>query len=278
VPQIALVANPRSGKGDTPGDVESELRRAGADVVRFDIEDAEAAAASGADRVVVAGGDGSIGLVAACAARAGKPLGVVPVGTANDFARAIGIPLDLSEACRLAANGTAGRRIDLARIHGRPFVNVASAGLAVKAARGAAGLKKLLGPGAYAVGALRAGVSAEPVECEVSCDGERVFSGRAWQVIVANTGAFGGGAGIAAADPADGLLDVTVVEAGPRLALIKRGYAMRAGTLLSEDGVRHARGRRIEVEGPTRFNVDGELCRDPGEFRVEPGAVEVVAP
>ena len=94
------------------------------------------------------------------------------------------------------------RRLELGRLaDGRPFVNVASAGLASVAARRAAPLKPRLGPLAYAVGAVRAAATAAPLRCTVRADGETVYEGAAWQVIVAVTGAFGGGSDVGAADP-----------------------------------------------------------------------------
>jgi diacylglycerol kinase (ATP) len=125
----------------------------------------------------------------------------------------------------------------------RPFVNAASAGLSPVAAGKAHGLKRLLGPVAYAVGALHAGLGAHPVRCRVSGDGERVFDGRAWQVIVAVTGAFGGGAGIDA-DPHDGELDVVVIEASSRARLIVHAYGLRAWRVEAQRGVRSWRGGR----------------------------------
>src|SRR5919202_590514 len=92
-------------------------------------EDLERLEASGPDRIAVAGGDGTIGPVAAIAGRLDVPLAVIPAGTANDFARANGLPADPVEAAALAARGTALRRLELGRLaDGRPFVNVASAG------------------------------------------------------------------------------------------------------------------------------------------------------
>ena len=85
-----------------------------------------------------------------------------PVGTANDFARALGLPEDLAEAVELAATGRRTERLDLGRVGERPFVNAASAGLSPVAAREAHGLKRALGPLAYTVGALRAGLFADP--------------------------------------------------------------------------------------------------------------------
>ena len=89
--------------------------------------------------MVVAGGDGSIGLAALVAAEMGVPLAVVPVGTANDFARALELPMDLEEACALARDPRATtRHAELALAGERPFVNAAATGLSViAAARGA---------------------------------------------------------------------------------------------------------------------------------------------
>ena len=148
---IALLANPDSGSGEA-GEVERKLREHGAAVTRFDLDHADDAAAAGPQRIVVAGGDGSVGCGAAAAARAGVPLGVVPVGTANDFARALDLPEDVDEAVAIAADGARTERLDLGRAGERPFVNAASAGLSPVAARNAHGLKSALGPLAYTVG------------------------------------------------------------------------------------------------------------------------------
>ena len=263
--RLALVANDAAGSGATAEEVADRLRAAGADVTQVvDVGEPERAAATESDRLVVAGGDGSVGPAAAAARTAGIPLAVIPTGTANDFARALGLPRELEAACALAADpGAHIREHDLARAAGRPFVNAASAGLSVIAARRARPLKRSLGPLAYAAGGLRAGLAAHPLDCRVVVDGAERFAGRAWQVIVAGTGAFGGGSQVEAADESDGRLDVAVLEAGPRVALVRRAWAMRRGDVTEQAGVRHARGRRIEVEGRAagEFNVDGEVCR-----------------
>jgi diacylglycerol kinase (ATP) len=272
-----LLANPESGRGQAPA-VERMLRDRGAEVRRFALDDRADAVACGPDRIVVAGGDGSLGCAAEAAARAGVPLAVVPVGTANDFARALELPMDLAEACRLAVEGTETRRLELAWMGERPFVNVASAGLSPVAAAKAHGLKRLLGPLAYSVGALRAGLAAQPVRCRVRCDDDPLFDGSAWQVSVAATGAFGGGATLDG-DPHDGRLDVVVIEAGSRARLVFHAYGMRAGGVESQRGVRSARGREVEVHthGTAAFNVDGEVLEaDGGRFHVEGRAFALV--
>jgi diacylglycerol kinase (ATP) len=157
--RIALSANTQSGGGLDPEPLADAMREHGAEVEIFGCQpdELERLAASKPDRVAVAGGDGTIGPAAETAGRIGAPLAVIATGTANDFARANGLPVDPLEAAALAASGTETRDLELGRLaDGRPFVNVASAGLAAKAARHASPFKKVLGPLAYAVGALRA--------------------------------------------------------------------------------------------------------------------------
>lgn len=273
---LALLANPESGRGKAL-EAERELRELGAEVLRFDLDRARDAARSRAARIAVAGGDGSIAPAACAAGEAGVPLAVIPVGTANDFARAIGIPLEASEASRLAVAGTQTRRLDLAWMGSRPFVNVASAGLAPVAARHAGGLKRILGPLSYSAGAVRAAARARPIRCRVHCDRDLYFDGRAWQVSVAASGAFGGGASVEA-DPGDGELDVVVFRAGSRARLIGHAYRLRAGGVRVRPGVHAARCREIGVDAENGgFNVDGELVEvRQARFRIEPRAFEVV--
>jgi diacylglycerol kinase family enzyme len=269
--RIALIANEASGGGLDPEPLAATMRRHGAEVSVYDPEDLDAVAGWEPERVAVAGGDGSIGRCAELAGRLGVPLAVIPTGTANDFARAAELPPEPEAACVLAATGEALRALELGRLAGgRPFVNVASAGLASAAARRAAPLKPKFGPLAYAVGAIRAAVSEQPLPCAVRADGREVFAGEAWQAIVAVTGAFGGGSEVGAADPEDGVLDVTVLPAGSRLALARRAWGMRRGTIAEQREVCHARGHVIEVDLPpgTEFNVDGELLDDDGMRRL----------
>jgi diacylglycerol kinase family enzyme len=275
--RIALVANPRSGRGSEPAELAERLD---AEVVPIGLGDTVPA---GVERLVVAGGDGSIGPCAEAASVAGVPLAVLPVGTANDFARFHGLPFDLDAAIALATAGERTIRLELARIDGRPFVNVASGGLAPVAAEKAQPLKGVLGPAAYAVGAVAAGVTADRIHCVARVDGEVVFDDEAWQVIVASSGAFGGGAEVEEADPADGRLDLVAVPAGSRLALPGRAAAMRRGDLAAQDDVLHRTGREITltVAEATLFNVDGEIvaCQTGTvAFTVQPAAYSLIIP
>ncbi len=276
---IALIVNARSGSGREPGDLAEGLAALGPSVEVFEPGDAEAAAGSGAERVVVAGGDGSIAPAAAAAGAADLPLAVIPVGTANDFARGLELPSDLLDALHLAARGTVLRRLDLCLLGERPFVNAASAGLAAQAAERATGLKRVLGPLAYMVGALGAGLSERPIRCAVRLDGHPVFEGRAWQLTVAGTGSFGAGSRLESAVVDDGLLDVAVMQAGTRLRLVAYAYGLRSGTLTRRRGVRHGQAAEAELELPsdTELNVDGELVRSgPVGVSVQRGAFRLV--
>ncbi|HET8757676.1 MAG TPA: diacylglycerol kinase family protein [Solirubrobacteraceae bacterium] len=276
--RIAIAANTASGGGFDPAPLLAALPEA----ERFACDDLDGIAAAAPDRIVVAGGDGSVGPLAALAGELAVPLAVIPVGTANDFARVNALPSDPLEAARLAAAGACTRSLELGRLaDGRPFVNVASAGLASVAARNAQPLKARLGPLAYGVGAARAAATERPLPVTVHADGQEVFTGPCWQAIVAVSGAFGGGSGVADARPDDGLLDVVVLPAGSRLALARRAWGMRRRTIAQQRDVVHARGAVMAVGLPAgaEINVDGEI-RHGGLERVtvRPHAFDLVVP
>jgi YegS/Rv2252/BmrU family lipid kinase len=269
-----LICNPAAGSAPDVQGMTDRLRAFGVELT----EDA-----APAERVIVVGGDGTIAPGAELAARRGVPLAVVPAGTANDFARAHGLPEDIDEAIALAADpGAPTRRLELAEMDGRPFVNVAGAGLAPAAAERAKPFKRALGPTAYAAGAVMAGASEDPIAVTATVDGQPAFAGHAWQVTVASTGAFGGGAEIDDADPADGRLDLVVVPESSRAALPKVALAMRRGTLTRLEEVVHRRGTEVlvHVPGQIPFNVDGEIVEagPTVRFTVRPGAFALLVP
>jgi len=152
--QVHLVFNASSGSGSDSDDVRQQLRALGAVIVDDPGE---------AERIVVWGGAPAAEL----ALRHDIPLGVVPAGTANDFAAAAGLPDDPDAALELAVTGRETRPMELGRLDDRPFVNAASAGLAPAAAKRADPLKRLLGPVAYPAGALAAGLLDNPLKLAV---------------------------------------------------------------------------------------------------------------
>ena len=86
------------------------------------------------DLVILGGGDGTLNSAAPALTETGLPLGILPLGTANDLARTLSIPTDLREAAQVIVNGHV-RRIDLGEVNGKPFFNIASLGLSVKMTR-----------------------------------------------------------------------------------------------------------------------------------------------
>lgn len=236
---------------------------------------------------VVAGGDGTLHVVAAALDRRGAlgavPLGLVPLGTGNDLARGLGLPLEPGEAAGRIAGGTPGP-VDLLRgtgeMAGAIVLNAAHAGIGVTAAEHAAGLKEVVGGAAYAAGAARAGIASDGLDLRVEVDGEPLAGGRPLLLVgVGNGCSIGGGTLLFPdADPADGLLEVVAVDDRGVFERLRLGLAARLGTHLDLDGVHAARGREVAVAGEAAWNDDGELgttCAGRA-LRVDAGAWSLV--
>jgi YegS/Rv2252/BmrU family lipid kinase len=221
--------------------------------------------------LVVAGGDGSLHLVVNRLFQRGalgeEPLGLVPLGTGNDFARGAGLPLEPEAAATVIVDGRP-HEFDLLTTDGPPgeiVVNAAHAGLGAEAADAASAAKPVLGPLAYPIGALIAGVRETGWRLDVEVDGDSVTVGedgdRLLMVGVANGPSIGGGTRLcppARAD--DGQLDVVVVAATGPLARTSFARDLKRGTHLDRDDVTHRRGQRVVIRGePLRHNADGEL-------------------
>src|SRR6478735_529461 len=120
------------------------------------------------DLVAVGGGDGTLNAAALGVIEAGLPLGVLPLGTANDLARTLGIPFDLEGAARVIAEGRT-RHIDLGLVNGQPFFNVASLGLSAELAQKLTrDIKRRFGRLSYAIAALRVLSRARPFSAIIS--------------------------------------------------------------------------------------------------------------
>lgn len=233
------------------------------------------------DLIIIGGGDGSLNCAADALAESNKPLGILPLGTANDLARTLNIPTDLAAACRVIADGHT-RRIDLGRVNNKPFFNAASIGLSVAITRRLSkGAKGLLGVLAYAVTAVRALGSGRPFRTEIRCDGE-THRARTVQITVGNGRHYGGGLTVAEdAAPDDGRLDVYSLEVGHWFGLLPLLPALWRGNFKGREQVRVLRGRVVEVvtRRPRSVTADGEVVtRTPAVFTVQPGAVTVFVP
>lgn len=234
------------------------------------------------DVVLVGGGDGTLNAVLPALGDAGVILGVLPLGTANDFARSLGLPPDPLAAAAVLTQGFV-REVDLGRANDVPYLNVASLGLAVSLARRLnRGAKRTFGALAYPLAAFDAVRATRSFRVTVESEsGERLESRCIW-LAVGNGRFYGGGTPIA--DDAridDGQLDLCSLRPMPLLRLLPLALAVRRGTQRRWEGVDALRGERFRVttSRPLRVAVDGELrTRTPVTFEVVPKALRVLAP
>ncbi len=290
---LLLVTNAEAGSADDD-QVEAALAvlRAGFDVqVRATSspeELREALTSSPAATVVAAGGDGSLhALVNALAAvdlLRTRTVGLVPLGTGNDFARAASLPLDPGDAARVVLDGRT-REIDLvADDAGTLVVNEVHLGVGAQASRAAAGWKERLGRVGYVVGAVVAGLRPEFVRVAVRVDGEVLVEPdrRVAQVAVGNGTTVGGGTPLTPeAQLTDGQVDVLVSFAVGALSRLAYLASLRFGKHTRRSDVEYVRAREVTVEGAdfwvsTDGEIDGPLRRR--TWTVQPGAMTMLLP
>jgi diacylglycerol kinase family enzyme len=241
-------------------------------------------------RPVVLGGDGSFHALVAALHALGRtgghtpPVGLVPLGTGNDLARSLGLPLEPVAATQVVLHGSP-RAIDvLVDDAGGVAVNAVHLGVGAEAAEQAAPLKGGLGRLAYPIGAVLAGIRGRGWRVRVNVDGRVVAGGRQRVLMVglANGARIGGGAPLApGARPDDGLVDVLVSFSTSLPARLIYGALLRRGQHPRLRDVVTMRGREIAVLGePVPINVDGEIGAPITERRwsVTPAAVQVMVP
>lgn len=238
---------------------------------------------TGARLVVVGGGDGTVGAVAGQLAdlpAAQRPvLAVLPLGTANDFARTLALPSNVAGAVEVLVAGKVVD-VDLGRANGAPFLNVASLGLSVGLTRALRpGLKRRLGPAAYPVAALLAYRRHRPFRVRLDFpDGDftPLDLGDLLQVTVGNGRHFGGGNTVAPdAGIDDHILDLYAIRAGRLRDHLSLARLLRDGTVIEHEDVQHLLTRAVTVatDEPEAVNLDGELATtSPVEFRVQRNA------
>lgn len=297
--KICVILNPRAGNSEA---VRESLRRAASGQNGMEVREtseagmarelAARAVQEGFDRVVAAGGDGTLnGVLNGLAPDFGRAeLGLVPAGTGNDLARTLGIPPEPEEAVALLLSGSA-RPLDVARLQiGEErhwFLNVSAGGFmgevdeALKTE-----FKEAWGPLSYLRTAFEAVTELEAYRVRLVLDPGTAEEERirlaAVNVAVANGRFVGGGLMVAPeAAPDDGLLDVVAIRAAPvaRLSLLASRVVM--GQHLDHELVLHRRVRSLEIcsEPPMPFNADGEpIGHTPARYQVIPGAVRFVAP
>jgi YegS/Rv2252/BmrU family lipid kinase len=235
----------------------------------------------GVDLVAVGGGDGTMNAAALGVIETGLPVGVLPMGTANDLARTLGIAPDIEVAARVIAEGHL-RRIDLGLVNGHPFFNVASVGLSAELARRLThDIKRRFGRLGYGLVAIRVLTQARPFSARISSEDGSVRV-RTLQIAVGNGRYYGGGNAVRDdAQIDDAHLDLYSLELSRawKLALMARSF--RNGEHGAWREVRAIRAREFDIttRKPHPINADGEIVTaTPAHFTIRPGAVSVFAP
>ncbi len=286
--RFTILLNPASAGGKAQRllpEVRAVLGAAGAEtnvVQTQDLPHAADAARAAADRgetVVALGGDGLVGALAA-ALKGTAPLGVLPGGRGNDFARALGIPQQIGPACRTLLEGEE-RALDLGQANGRAFACIASVGFDSEANRVANEARLIRGNLVYAWAAIRALITWKPVHFDVTLDGRDLeFDG--YTVAVANSAYYGGGMKVApAADPADGMLDVVFVKRTSKLRFLANLPKVFKGTHVQLDEIETHRGREVVMRADRAFDVyaDGDpITTLPATVKLVPEGLRVIAP
>lgn len=266
-----VVVNPRSRRGARLG---ATVRR---ELTALGVDCAPPGSREPVDAVVVAGGDGTFTRAIPLALARGVPMGLIPLGTFNELARTLEIPLDVAQACALIVRG-ATRAIDVARVNGVYYVNEASIGISSRITRlQRAADKRRWGWLAILWSVVRGLRYARPFRVEIEGNGRRERLS-AIQVTVANSHRFGGLITVEDAAIDDGQLDCYALEGRglfPVLALALAALRHRAGGVPE---LHTYRAPAIEIRTRRRHRIvaDGEPAgRTPARFEVCPGALKI---
>ncbi len=284
-----LLVNPSAGGGrvrELLPKAEAAMRAAGLEYrtvmttgVEHGVEQALAGAAAGEIPVVMSG-DGLIGQVGGALAGGSVPMGVIPGGRGNDFARVVEIPTEPAAAVGVLAGGVT-REIDVGEVNGKRFLCIASCGFDSDANRIANEAKWIKGNLVYAYAALRALIAWEPATFTLETNGERRrFTG--YSVGACNSKAYGGGMLVAPdAELDDGLLDVEVSGNVGKLRFLRGLGKIFEGEHREILEVQSWRAAvvRIEADRPFAVYADGDHIADlPATVTLLPRALNVIVP
>ena len=258
------------------------LRAAGFDLlvesslVKSAVSDAIIARQDDIDCVLVCGGDGTVNSAARGLMLTRLPMGLLPMGTANDLARTLDLPLDLEQAVDIVIGGHSVP-IDVASVNDHPFFNVASVGLSAELARGLSSeTKRKWGRLSYALAAARVLAAARPFTAWIASQDERVHV-RTLQIAIGNGRHYGGG-NVVEANAAidDGQLDLyslelrSVLQLAFMLPWFRKGEHGTWSEVRTEHGVEFV----VETRTPRPVNADGELVTEtPAHFKMHRRAV-----
>jgi YegS/Rv2252/BmrU family lipid kinase len=292
-----IIVNPYAGRWKAQAaipDIERACRKIGqayelvvTEGPNHGIELAREAALAGFSPIVSAGGDGSIsevvnGLMQAAGDEVAVPLGVIPLGTADDFADMLGLEKEVEAACRVILAGHT-RVVDVGCVNGRFFDNNSAMGLEPMVTITERRMKRIKGTPRYILAALKAIVNHEPWHVRlVWDDGE--YEGMAALVSVGNTRRTGGAFWMTPrAEPDDGCLDFVFAGELGRLKLLRLLPNTFDGSHVERPEVTYVRTTRltIECDPPTPIQADGELFDLSAthiEYTILPGQLRLIVP
>lgn len=233
------------------------------------------------DLVIVGGGDGTLNGIVDSLVENKLPLGILPLGTANDLARTLNIPPSIPEACNIIANGKL-KYIDLGYVNGKYFFNVASMGLSVDITQNLSkGLKRSWGIFAYAISAIQVISNTRRFRATIKVNDESI-SLKTIQIAIGNGRYYGGGMMIAE-DAAidDQRLDLYSLELKHWWQIFPLVFRLPRGEHAMLPFVRTFEGQEIEIytRKPYDINTDGEITTiTPAKFKVIPHALAVMTP
>ncbi|MEA2606161.1 MAG: diacylglycerol kinase [Chloroflexota bacterium] len=290
--RVLVVWNPTAGSKaglPTNGVTEDELRATmraaglGDDLFVGETEDAarrriRAAVDSGVEVIVAAGGDGTAGLVAEAIVGTPAALGILPLGSAMNIARSLGIPREISAAADILVTGEIAT-VDVGRASDGLFFEMASVGINAAVL----GEAHKLAEGSYRsiLGLLRAIIVYRPATMTIELDDETVRTG-ALMIVIANTPFTGAGLTLAPdARMDDGLFDVAVYRHFSRWELIRHGLSIIAGRRSYSPKVRTYRSATVRIDSrrPLPARADArDLGTTPLELKIVPRALRVIVP
>ena len=286
---VGVVVNSTKISPRDAGELRTRLQTEGYTVVWRDVPKASAAGKAvtrlvkdGAAHIVVAGGDGTVRAAGPALAGTSVPLSVLPIGTANLFARAMELPTDVEGLVGALRNGE-NKVVDAGRCNDLTFAVMAGAGVDAALLEGAEATKERLGVTAYVASAVKEARTRRQFKLRVSVDGIECYKGSAAGVLVANIGTLIGGLDVVPdASPTDGQLDVAIIT-----AVGWKQWASLAAHAVRNDRqtpglIRIGQGSKVKIrmKSKQRFEVDGGVkgSAKKMDIKVLPAALVVRVP
>lgn len=286
--KVLLLINPKARQGNIAWDQAREsLTELGLDPITPALDSPKQFSAlirhyqDQVDGVVIGGGDGSVNAALPGVLDTHLPVGVLPLGTANNLARTLELPQTIPEACQVIAAGHR-RSIDLGWVNGQYFLNVAGIGLSTRVNQQVEHrLKRRWGVIAYGLTALKLILKYRRVRAQIQCNGELIHV-KTYQITVCNGRYYGSGLTVAAdATIDDQRLDLCSLEIQSLWQIFLLPFALIRGEYAAGQGIRtlHSEEITIYTRHPYPIDTDGEITtQTPATFRVIPNAITVFVP